>query len=153
MWPKVRAGRRPGSPRADTRPQLWVRNKLLLNMVTFHIWGQRRIIFPSPFGNSKSFPQGRSCGRPAKGTFRLFFHESRVMSTSHSVLARLDTLLAPRVCPASAGGDCGPAAETICFQKIWEFLGFSDSSAHQWSPETALGVLRSYGREEGCRGK
>lgn len=82
-----------------------------------------------------------------------FFHESRVMSTSHSVLARLDTPLALPMCPDSAGGDCGPVPGTICFHNIWEFLGFSDSSARQWSPEIGLGVLRSYGREEARRGK
>ena len=40
--------------------------------------------------------------RPAKGTFRIFFHESGVVSKSHPVPARLNAPLA--LCPASAGG-------------------------------------------------
>lgn len=65
--------------------------------------------------------------RPTKGSCRLFFHESGVMSKSHPVSARLNAPLALR--PASAGGARQPAEDHLLSN------GNSWDSLCEWSQE------------------
>ena len=108
-------------------------------------YGDRGVMFSKSLRKHTVLPSRQVLRETSQGTFRLFFHESRVMSQSHPVPARLNASLAPH--PASPGGAAnlpwGPSV-FVSSGNSWACLTLLHDSGPQ---ERGLGVLRSCGGE------